>query len=309
MVQENSLNKIIVVCGPTGSGKSKLAVELALKYNGEVISADSVAIYKHLNVGSAKPTIEEMKGVKHHLIDVVSPFDEFSVSDYEKYALNAIEDIISRGKLPIICGGTGFYVNSVLYKMSYGKAKGDLNVRAKYQALANEQGNQAVFEILKEKDPETAKILHVNDLVRVIRALEIVESSGIKKSDIIDEKIPRFDFIAITTDMPRDVLYDRINKRVDLMIENGIEEEVKGLLNLGVTLENQCMQGIGYKEVVESIANGLAFPTELVKMNSRRYAKRQITFFKRFENLVKYNPLIDCDFEKLCKIIDNFLNN
>ena len=309
MVQENSLNKIIVVCGPTGSGKSKLAVELALKYNGEVVSADSVAIYKHLDVGSAKPTIEEMQGVKHHLIDVVSPFDEFSVSDYEKYALCAIEDIISRGKLPIICGGTGFYVNSILYKMSYGKAKGDLQVRAKYQALAKEKGNQAVFDVLIEKDPETAKILHVNDSVRVIRALEIVESSGIKKSDIVDEKTPRFDFIAITTDMPRDILYDRINRRVDLMIENGIEDEVKGLLKMGVTLENQCMQGIGYKEVASSINDGINFPTELVKMNSRRYAKRQITFFKRYDNLIKYNPLIEGDFEKLCKIVDNFLNN
>lgn len=309
MVQENSLNKIIVVCGPTGSGKSSLAVELALKYGGEVVSADSVAIYKQLDIGSAKPTKEDMKGVTHHLIDVVTPFDEFSVSDYEKMALSAIEDIISRGKLPIICGGTGFYVNSILYKMSYGKAKGDLAVRSKYQQLAKEKGNQAVFDILIEKDPETAKILHVNDLVRVIRALEIVESSGIKKSDIVDEKIPRFDFIAITTDINRATLYDRINRRVDLMIENGIEIEVKNLLEQGVTIENQCMQGIGYKEVVESILSGSEFPAEQIKMNSRRYAKRQITFFKRYENLIKYNPLIDGEFEKLCKIIDNFLNN
>lgn len=309
MVQENCLKKILVVCGPTGSGKSSLAVELALKYGGEVISADSVAIYEDLNVGSAKPTKEEMKGVKHHLINVVTPFDEFSVSDYEEKALEAIDDIISRGKLPIICGGTGFYINSVLYKMSYGKAKGDLAIRAKYQALASEKGNQAVFDILKEKDPETAKILHVNDLVRVIRALEIVESSGIKKSDIVDEKKPRFDFIAITTDMPRELLYERINKRVDLMVQNGIEEEVKSLLSRGVTIENQCMQGIGYKEVVESLQGGFEFPSELVKMNSRRYAKRQITFFKRYENLIKYNPLIEGEFEKLCKIVDNFLNN
>ena len=309
MVQENSLKKILVVCGPTGSGKSALSVELALKYGGEVISADSVAIYKDLDVGSAKPEIGEMKGVKHHMIDVVCPFDEFSVSDYEKMALPIVDDILSRGKLPIVCGGTGFYINSLLYKMSYGKAKGDEQIRFKYQQMANEQGNSAVFEVLKEKDPETAQILHENDLVRVIRALEIVESTGVKKSDIIDEKTPRFDFISIMTDMPRDLLYDRINRRVDVMVEKGIEDEVKGLISKGVTIQNQCMQGIGYKEVYGSIVNGEPFPSELVKMNSRRYAKRQITFFKRNENLVKYNPLEVCEFEKLCKIIDNFLKN
>ena len=308
MVQENSLKKILVVCGPTGSGKTALSVELALKYGGEVVSADSVAIYKGLDVGSAKPEISEMKGVKHHMIDVVSPFDEFSVSDFEKMALPIIEDIILRGKLPIICGGTGFYVNSILYKMSYGKVKGDEKIREKYMQMAKEQGNSSVFEILKSKDPESAEILHENDLVRVVRALEIVESTGIKKSDIIDEKTPRFDFISIMTDMPRELLYDRINKRVDIMVEKGIEDEVSNLIKKGVTIDNQCMQGIGYKEVYDSIIKGEPFPLELVKMNSRRYAKRQITFFKRNENIVKYNPLQDGEFKKLCKIIDDFLN-
>ncbi len=308
MVQKNSLSKILVVCGPTGSGKSALSVELAKKYDGEIISADSVAIYKGLDVGSAKPTKEEMEGIPHHLIDVVTPFEEFSVTDFENTALPIIEDILSRGKLPIICGGTGFYVNSILYKMSYGKSKGDLEVRKKYQDLAEKEGNQAVFEVLKEKDSETAKILHPNDLVRVIRAIEIFESSGIKKSDIVDDKKPRFDFITIMTNLPREYLYERINKRVDLMIENGIEDEVKSLIEMGVTDKNQCMQGIGYKEVYQTVINGEPFPTELVKMNSRRYAKRQVTFFKRAENLVLYNFLEDSSFIKLCKIIDNFLN-
>ncbi|MBE5742197.1 MAG: tRNA (adenosine(37)-N6)-dimethylallyltransferase MiaA, partial [Clostridiales bacterium] len=212
-------------------------------------------------------------------------------------------------KLPIICGGTGFYINSLLYKMSYGKSGGNLEIREKYQRIAEDKGNSAVFEILKQKDPQTAEILHENDLVRVIRALEIFESSGIRKSEIIDEKIPRFDFITVLTDLDRDKLYERINKRVDLMIENGIENEVKGLLDMGVTLDCQCMQGIGYKEVAECILNKEEFPSELVKMRSRRYAKRQITFFKRFDNLVKYNSLLNGEFVKLCKILDNFLNN
>ena len=309
MVQKNSLNKILLVCGPTASGKTALAIQLALKYGGEVISADSVSIYKELNIGSAKPTAEEMLGVPHYLIDVVSPFDDFSVSQYEEMTLPIIYDILNRGKLPIICGGTGFYVNSLLYKMSYGKSGCNPEVREKYQRLAEEKGNGAVFEVLKEKDPETAEILHENDLVRVIRALEIFECSGVKKSEISDEKIPRFDFITIFTDMEREKLYERINLRVDLMIEKGIENEVKSLLDSGVTLENQCMQGIGYKEVAESILNGEEFPTELVKMRSRRYAKRQITFFKRFENLVKFNTQEDGEYEKFCKIIDKFLNN
>lgn len=308
MVQENSLRKILIVCGATGSGKSSLAVDLALKYGGEVVSADSVAIYKKLDVGSAKPTKEEMKGVPHHMIDVVSPFDEFSVSDYEEMALPIIDDILNRGKLPIICGGTGFYINSILYKMSYGKVKGDLAVREKYQRLAEEKGVDAVFDVLIEKDPETAKILHPNDLVRVIRALEIFEGSGVKKSEIVDEKIPRFDFLTVLTDLDREVLYDRINKRVDLMVENGIEEEVRSLLNDGVTLENQCMQGIGYKEVAESILSKEPFPSELVKMRSRRYAKRQITFFKKSENVALFNLYENNAIVKLFKIIDNFLN-
>ena len=162
--------------------------------------------------------------------------------------------------------------------------------------------------MLKEKDPETAEILHENDLTRVIRALEIFESSGVKKSDIKDDKKPRFDFISILTNLEREKLYERINKRVDLMIENGIEDEVRSLLQMGVTLENQCMQGIGYKEVAECITQNLPFPSELVKMRSRRYAKRQITFFKRYENLNLYNLLEENAYEKLCKIIDKFLN-
>lgn len=301
--------KIIVVCGSTASGKTALAVDLAKRYDGEVVSADSVAIYKGLDVGSAKPTKEETRGVKHYMIDVVSPFDEFSVSDYENAALPIINDILSRGKLPIICGGTGFYINSLLYKMSYGNSKGNTDIRNKYEKIAAEEGNEKVYEILKTVDPVTAEKLHPNDKMRVIRALEIFEASGVRKSDIKDEMIPRFDFIAIMPTYDRETLYNRINLRVDRMFENGLEEEVRGLLKNGLTLENQSMQGIGYKETAEAILNGSEMPLDTIKLNTRHYAKRQITFFKRFQNLFAVDNLGDGSFEKVCKIADNFLKN
>lgn len=314
MVQENRLNsgqkkKIIVVCGPTASGKSALAVEIALKFGGEIVSADSVSVYKGLDIGSAKPSEEEKKGVPHYLIDVASPKDSFSVGDYEELAVPAVEDISGRGKIPIICGGTGFYVNSVLYRMSYGLSKGDIGIRRKYERAAEEKGREFVYSILKEKDPETAAKLHPNDLVRVIRALEIFDATGVKKSDIKDEMVPRYDFIALMPTLPREILYERINARVDNMMLCGLTSEVRSLLESGVTLEDQCMQGIGYKETAEAILSRTEIPTEQIKMNTRRYAKRQITFFKRFQNLFPIDFTDNDKIEKTFKIIDNFLNS
>ena len=314
MVQENRLTseqkkKIIVVCGPTASGKSALAVEIALKFGGEIVSADSVSVYKGLDIGSAKPSEEEKKGVPHYLIDVASPKDSFSVGDYEELAVPAVEDISGRGKIPVICGGTGFYVNSVLYRMSYGLSKGDIGIRRKYERAAEEKGREFVYSILKEKDPETAAKLHPNDLVRVIRALEIFDATGVKKSDIKDEMVPRYDFIALMPTLPREILYERINARVDDMMSRGLTSEVRSLLESGVTLEDQCMQGIGYKETAEAILNGTEIPTEQIKMNTRRYAKRQITFFKRFQNLYPIDFTDDDKIEKTFKIIDDFLNS
>lgn len=285
MVQENSLSKILVVCGPTASGKSDFAISLAKKFDGEVISADSVAIYKWLDIGSAKPSVAERRGIPHHMIDIVSPFDCFSVSDYERTALPIIEDVLSRNKVPVICGGTGFYINSLLYKMSYGNSCANEQIRRKYELMAKESGNSSVYEVLRRYDAETAAKLHPNDLTRVIRALEIYESTGVKKSEIKDEKTPRFDFIAFMPEYPREELYNRIDKRVDKMIETGLEGEVRKLLDKGVTKENQCMQGIGYKETAEAIISGEEIPVDLIKLNTRHYAKRQLTFFKKTENL------------------------
>ena len=293
MVQENSLEKkILIICGPTASGKTALAVECAKLLDSEVISADSMYIYKGLDVGTAKPTIEEMQGVKHHVISVCEPNCEFSVSDYKKIATPIVDKLISQGKIPVICGGTGFYINSLLYDLSYGNSSANLEAREKYKKLAEENGNEHVYKILQEVDPESAEKLHFNDVKRVIRALEIYDVTGRAKSLQQDELLPRYDFVAVSIGYPRDKLYNRINLRVEKMFEEGLLQEVGNLLSIGVTEASQCMQGIGYKEIAEGLRTGatVAEMKELIKKNTRNYAKRQQTFFRRGENRVFLSP-------------------
>ena len=290
MVQTNSVNhnKILIICGPTASGKTELAVKCAVKLNSEVISADSMNVYTGLDVGTAKPTNLEMEGVPHHLIDVCSPFETFSVGDYREKALPIVNRIIEDGKIPVICGGTGFYINSILYKMSYGKVSADLKTREKYFKLAEKFGNEYVYDILKEKDFKAAEKLHYNDLKRVIRALEIIEN-GNKKSDICDDKTPLYDYKAFMIDIPREILYKRIDERVDKMINNGLIEEVEVLISKGITDKNQCMQGIGYKEIYAYLIGNIDKETAIdqIKLNTRHYAKRQLTFFNRQIETIK----------------------
>ncbi|MBE5754331.1 MAG: tRNA (adenosine(37)-N6)-dimethylallyltransferase MiaA [Clostridiales bacterium] len=292
MVQKNSLKpKIIIICGPTASGKTALAVEVAKKLNSEVISADSMYIYKGLNIGTAKPDEMEMQGVKHHMIDVVNADENFTVSDYKNLAEPILKNLINEGKIPIICGGTGFYINSLLYDLSYGNGNDNAEVREKYKKLAQQNGNEFVYNILKEVDPESAQKLHYNDLKRVIRALEIYEN-GCKKSDIKDDFTPKYDYLAYTINHPREVLYERINSRVDIMVKGGLIDEIKGLLNSGIDRSNQCMQGIGYKEILEYFDGNITLDQaiETIKLNTRHYAKRQITFFKRIDGLINLDP-------------------
>jgi len=286
------MTDVIVICGPTGSGKTNLAIDLAKQLNTEIISADSMNIYKGLDIGTAKPSFEELSAVKHHMIDIVSPNDEFSVSDYEKQGLIVINDLLKSKKIPIIVGGTGFYINSLLFGLSYGNSPKNEEIREKYNKMALEFGVDKVFDVLKDVDPDTASKLHPNDLKRVIRAIEIYECSGQKKSQIVDDLTPRFNYKAYMIDYDRKILYERINKRVDIMIENGLLNEVKTLLDNGVLKTAQSMQGIGYKEVVEFLEKSIAFEemVEKIKQNTRRYAKRQITFFKRLDNLVYLKP-------------------
>lgn len=284
--------KLLVICGATASGKTRLAVECALKLNSEVISADSQLIYKGLNIGTAKPTAEETCGVKHHLIDVVSPFCSFSVSDYVRMAKPLIDGLIKRGKVPVICGGTGFYINSLLFELSYGNAAANNSIRQKYSEILQKKGKEYLYGLLRETDPQTSEILHVNDTKRIIRALEIYEVTGMKKSDMCDKFEPKYDYMAVAIDFPREELYDRINRRVDDMIKNGLVDEVKFLLEQGIDEKYQCMQAIGYKEVLKYLKNNYNHSTmcDTIKQNTRRYAKRQITFFKKLDGIVWLPP-------------------
>lgn len=284
--------KVLVVCGATASGKTALAVACAKKLNTEIISADSLLVYRGLNIGTAKPTEEEKNGIVHHLIDVVAPTQEFSVNDYEKMALPIVERLLNEGKTPIICGGTGFYINSLLYKSQFGNVGANEEIRAKYERILIENGNEYLHGLLKEKDSQSAEILHPNDTKRVIRALEIFDVTGKKKSEQNDAPIPRFEFLCVSIDYPRNELYARIDLRVEKMFEYGLKDEVLSLLANGVGEQAQCMQGIGYKEIVEGIKNGQTDNEikEIIQRNTRNYAKRQITFFKRMRNHYYLSP-------------------
>lgn len=297
--------KVLVICGATASGKTRLAVDCALKFNTEVISADSQLIYKRLNIGTAKPTKEEMRGVKHHMIDVVEPTESFSVSDYGEMALPVLERLLYEGKTPIICGGTGFYINSLLFDLGYGNAAADEAVRAKYADFLEKNGKIALFNKLKEVDPETAAVLHPNDTKRVVRALEIYEVSGKKKSVQNDKLEPKYDFVAVAINYPREELYGRINRRVDEMFNQGLVEEIQSLINGGIDENCQCMQAIGYKEVVFGLKNGYLRSTmsDIIKQNTRHYAKRQVTFFKKMPNLVWLAPE-DATMERIAEILN-----
>ncbi len=299
--------KLAVICGATASGKSALAVECAKRLNGEVVSCDALLVYRGLNIGTAKPTPAERGGIPHHMIDVVEPTESFSVSDFERLALPAVEDILARGKTPVLCGGTGFYMNAILYESGFGKTPASREVREKYEAILREEGRAALHRLLEERDPESAALLHENDVKRVIRALEIYELTGRKKSEQNDGNSPRYPFEAFAFDYPRESLYGRIEARVKKMLQEGLVDEVRGLLARGVPENAQCMQGIGYKEVIDYLKNGCLHSTmsDIIMKNTRNYAKRQLTFFKKMQNLHLLAP-DDAGraAEEVCRIYD-----
>ena len=276
------MKKVLFILGPTGVGKSDMAIDIAQKFNGEIISADSVQVFRHLNIGSAKITPEEMCGVPHHCLDILPPDAEFSVFEYVELTKKLIDEIVSRHHLPIIVGGTGLYVKALTLGYDFGGVGKTSEVREKYQRLAKEQGLQSLYLKIKELAPHLVEKVSENDEKRIVRAFEIYElgqTPTLNKSDL-DAKI-------FALNMPREHLYERINKRVEIMLSKGLIDEVKGLLKMGLTAENQSMKAIGYKEVIAYLNGSISKEdmVELVKKNSRNYAKRQLTFCRGIEGL------------------------
>lgn len=276
---------LLVIGGPTASGKTALAIELAKRLCGEIVSADSMQVYKYMNIGSAKPDEEEKQGVPHHLLDVCEPTENFSLGDYLVLARKAIEDIHERGRLPVVAGGTGLYINSLINNIELTDEQDTSRIREKLTEFARKNGNEALFERLRKIDPESAERIHPNNVKRVMRALEIFESTGKTMTESLKESIrpPVYKAVQYAINHDREVLYDRINRRVDIMLEQGLVEEVEGLVKRGCSRNNTSMQGIGYKEVLDHLEGKTTSEemAEEIKQATRRYAKRQITWFKR----------------------------
>lgn len=289
--------KVIVICGPTASGKTALSIELAKKINGEIISSDSMQIYKDMNIGTAKPTAEEMQGIKHYLLDFVEPDKRYSVAEFKKDAEKAIEEILSKGKIPIVVGGTGLYVDSLIYGIEYQNIELDEKYRKELEKIAEEQGLQVLYKRAKEIDEEAIKKISPNDKKRIIRILEIYKATGKNKTEQEIEsrkKEIKYDFKVFAINMDREKLYERINKRVDIMIEQGLIEEVKEITRKYKEFPT-AMQGLGYKEVIEYLDEKMSKEEmiEKVKMETRRYAKRQITWFKKNKQTMWIDGLAD----------------
>ena len=286
--------EVIVIAGPTASGKTALSIELAKRIDGEIISSDSMQIYKDMDIGTAKVTKEEMQGIKHYLVDFISPDERYTVSNFKKDSEQAIEEILSKGKTPIVVGGTGLYINSLIYGIEYQEMEFDIDYRNKLMAKAEtEAGLQELYEKASSLDPEAMKIISKNDKKRIVRVLEIINATGKTKTEqeiLSRAKGVKYNFKVFALDMNREKLYDRINRRVDIMIEQGLIEEVKNLLQK-YSYFPTAMQGLGYKEVVEYLNNTLTKEEmiEKIKQESRHYAKRQLTWFRKNKEIIWLN--------------------
>ncbi len=283
---------LVILTGPTAVGKTSLSIDIAKKFNCEIISSDSMQIYKYMDIGSAKVTEEEKEGIKHHLIDFVDPDDNYSVSDFKEDASRAIEEISNKNKVPLVTGGTGLYLNSLIYDMDFAKADKDDELREKYMELADELGPEKLHDFLRERDPQAAERIHPNNVKRVIRALEVVESGGTNRDFTKDLSLnDKYNPIIIVLDRDKEELNERIYKRVDMMFDQGLVDEVRSILNKGYDRNLTSMQGIGYKEVIDYIDGlySLDEVIEKIKISTRQYAKRQRTWFRRYKDKLYIN--------------------
>lgn len=303
------MEKVIVVIGPTSVGKTKMGVALAKKLNGEVISGDSMQVYRQMDIGTAKVTIEEMEGVTHHCIDILDPKDQYSVHDFQQTVRKQITEITNRGHVPIIVGGTGLYIKAALYDYTFSEMENNHDeINKKYKDYTNEQ----LYAHLKQIDEESAKILHFNNRRRVLRAIEIYEQTGQKKSEMINEQehICLYDAYFVGLTLPRELLYESINLRVDLMMKNGLQGEMESLIKQGLTRENQSMKAIGYKEWFDYFEGkcDLNEVSENIKKHSRQYAKRQYTWFKNQFDVHWYDVCLE-NFSKTIEEVSRDLKN
>jgi tRNA dimethylallyltransferase len=289
--------KVIVICGPTASGKTALSIKLAKNIDGEIVSADSMQIYKDMDVGTAKPSIEEMEGIKHYLIGNISPTVRYSVANFKKDAINAINEIIQKGKTPIIVGGTGLYIDSLVQGIDYDDVEIDLEYRNQLEEICKKQGLDVLYNQAVKIDPIAMEKISNNDKKRIFRVLEIYHSTG--KTKTMQEYESRkkenpYNYKVFAIDMEREKLYERINKRVDIMIENGLVDEVKRLINKYKELPT-AIQGLGYKEVVSYLNNEITYDEmiEKIKLETRHYAKRQLTWFRKNKDIIWINGLND----------------
>lgn len=303
--------KILVVTGPTATGKTALSVELAKKLGGEIVSADSMQIYRGMDIGTAKVTKAEMQNIPHHMIDIADPSEDYSVSRYVEEADAAVRGILSRGRLPIVAGGTNLYIDSLIAGLDFAEKAEDAALRESLNKQYDDIGGEAMLEHLRGFDPERAAKLHPADKRRIVRAVEIYILTGetITRHDEETKKRPkRYDAVKIAlTFADRAVLYDRINARVDKMVSDGLFDEVKGLLDSGLSPESTSMQAIGYKEPAAYFRGEMSKDAaiELIKLSSRRYAKRQLTWLRRDDSIHWHERLADPDFDALLRLVDS----
>lgn len=287
----NKKGSLIVLTGPTAVGKTELSVALAKKIGGEIISADSVQVYKHMDIGSAKITKAEMQGIPHHLIDICEPWEAFNIARFKELSEQAVNEIHSRGKIPIIAGGTGFYIQSIIYDIDFKETAVD-GTRTKYEEILKNKGEAYLHSLLEERDPEAAAAIHPNNAKRVIRALEYFEQTGTKISKHNEEerrKKSPYNFAYFVLSLPREQLYDKINKRVDMMLEEGLLDEVQSLVaSYGVSKDMVSMQALGYKEIFDYLSGHTTLEDAIytIKRDTRHFAKRQLTWFKREREVI-----------------------